>query len=198
MDLLSVIRVFDDPSAAPPAFPAPRPLSAPQAAVASASVAQVRLCDVTSPLWNASVTPMHAHALRPVRSRSTCWPRARLLPNAPFAAEFRRKLTTIVEAAASADGRTLALLEPHDEKGMTFLEIAHAASTLPKRSEALVTGPAGTVYLCHPFLIHAAQAHRGTRPRFMAQPPLSAKGSFSLDGPSRVERAIRDALHERV
>ncbi len=34
------------------------------------------------------------------------------------------------------------------------------------RPQALATGPAGTVYLCHPFLVHAAQKHHGTRPRF--------------------------------
>jgi hypothetical protein len=28
------------------------------------------------------------------------------------------------------------------------------------------------VYLCHPFLVHAAQPHQGERPRFLAQPPL--------------------------
>ena len=31
---------------------------------------------------------------------------------------------------------------------------------------------AGTVYLCHPFLVHAAQRHRGSTPKFMAQPPV--------------------------
>lgn len=40
------------------------------------------------------------------------------------------------------------------------------------RPVVTATGEAGTVYLCHPFLVHAAQPHRGTRPRFMAQPPL--------------------------
>lgn len=39
-------------------------------------------------------------------------------------------------------------------------------------AQALATGPAGTVWLCHPFLVHAAQPHRGMTPRFMAQPPL--------------------------
>ncbi len=34
------------------------------------------------------------------------------------------------------------------------------------------TGDAGTVYLCHPFLVHAAQPHHGERPRVLAQPPL--------------------------
>jgi hypothetical protein len=28
------------------------------------------------------------------------------------------------------------------------------------------------VYLCHPFIVHSAQPHRGKTPRFMAQPPL--------------------------
>jgi hypothetical protein len=61
--------------------------------------------------------------------------------------------------------------------------------------ESSAAGPAGTVYLCHPFLVHAAQLHRGTEPRFMAQPPLLPKVAFSLDRPeSPVERAIVAAL----
>ena len=62
------------------------------------------------------------------------------------------------------------------------------------RREALATGPAGTVYLCHPFLVHAAQPHRGTRVRFMAQPPLLPKVPLSPTGMSPVERAIGAAL----
>ena len=54
------------------------------------------------------------------------------------------------------------------------------------------------MYLCHPFLVHAAQKHRGTRPRFMAQPPLDPAEPFRLhrdDGDySPVEIAIRQAL----
>jgi hypothetical protein len=63
---------------------------------------------------------------------------------------------------------------------------------------ALATGEAGTVYLCHPFLVHAAQMHRGSRPRFMAQPSLSPGEAYQLereDGTySPVEIAIRRAL----
>ncbi|MGY3587984.1 hypothetical protein ACVIGB_002964 [Bradyrhizobium sp. USDA 4341] len=63
---------------------------------------------------------------------------------------------------------------------------------------ALATGEAGTVYLCHPFLVHAAQKHGGTRPRFMAQPSLSPAEPYRLerdDGDySPVEIAIRRAL----
>jgi hypothetical protein len=61
--------------------------------------------------------------------------------------------------------------------------------------ETTATGPAGTVYLCHPFLVHAAQRHRGTEPRFMAQPPLYPARPYDVvSGGSPVEVAIRDAL----
>jgi hypothetical protein len=69
------------------------------------------------------------------------------------------------------------------------------------RPEVLATGEAGAVYLCHPFLVHAAQMHRGSAPRFMAQPPLHPAEPFRLarsDGDySPVERAIRQALLAR-
>jgi len=67
-----------------------------------------------------------------------------------------------------------------------------------ERPEALATGEAGTVYLCHPFLVHAGQRHQGTTPRFMAQPPLHPSEPIRLervDGNySPVEIAIRQAL----
>ena len=68
------------------------------------------------------------------------------------------------------------------------------STKLPKRKEVYATGKAGTVYLCHPFLVHSAQPNRGSTPKFMAQPPLLLKGELSiLDsdiGYSPVERAI--------
>jgi len=49
--------------------------------------------------------------------------------------------------------------------------------------------------LCHPFLVHAAQPHRGKRPRFMAQPALLPKGEFDpAQQPSPVQVAIRQAI----
>lgn len=87
-------------------------------------------------------------------------------------------------------------LAPAGEAGLTlralaangFEETAHCA-------EVSATGEAGTVYLCHPFLVHAAQLHRGTQPRFLAQPPLLPSEPFQLnraDGAySPVEAAIR-------
>lgn len=66
------------------------------------------------------------------------------------------------------------LLRPRGDDGMSLRELVDArfGGAEERRSQALATGPAGTVYLCHPFLVHGAQPHRGTRPRFLAQPPL--------------------------
>ena len=89
------------------------------------------------------------------------------------------------------------LLERFGEDGTCQLSLAETGADRPI---ALATGEAGTVYLCHPFLIHAAQPHRGRRPRFMAQPPLAPAVPLSLERNDRayspVETAIRIALHK--
>ncbi|GAB7045551.1 hypothetical protein [Catenuloplanes indicus] len=63
------------------------------------------------------------------------------------------------------------------------------------RPLALAPGSPGDVFLCHPSLGHAAQPHHGTRPRFLAQPPLLPAAPYEPergDGAhSPVERAIR-------
>lgn len=89
------------------------------------------------------------------------------------------------------------LLQPHGEDGLSFMELAKKLPELPERKEALATGKAGTVYLCHPFLVHAAQRHCGHAPKFMAQPPLFLRSGFEIRGKtsySPVEEAIRIAL----
>ncbi|MNL38590.1 hypothetical protein D3C87_1608140 [compost metagenome] len=89
------------------------------------------------------------------------------------------------------------LLEPEAEAGLSFMELAARLPELPPREEILAVGKAGTVYLCHPFLVHAAQRHRGMVPKFMAQPPLLLRSGFDIrsEGPcSPVEEAIRSAL----
>lgn len=90
------------------------------------------------------------------------------------------------------------LLAPFGEHGLSFMEIAQKLSSLPSRPEVMATGTAGTVYLCHPFLVHAAQAHRGTTPRFLAQPSLELNEPYFLEGDidlaPPVEKAIRLAL----
>jgi hypothetical protein len=93
-----------------------------------------------------------------------------------------------------------AVAGPHGDEGLTLRDLASTSfresAQLP---EALATGPAGTVYLCHPFLVHAAQPHRGRVPRFLAQPPLLPRVPLDLARPEDphappVERAIRIAL----
>jgi hypothetical protein len=91
------------------------------------------------------------------------------------------------------------LLHGEGDKGLGFMELASRLNDLPERPQVLATGRAGTVYLCHPFLVHGAQPHFGNEPRFLAQPPLLLKSDFNIrgDGPfGPVEQAIRKALNE--
>jgi hypothetical protein len=95
------------------------------------------------------------------------------------------------------------MLAPAGEHGLSLRQMAaNGFAETSARQEVLATGEAGTVYLCHPFLVHAAQPHRGTRPRFLAQPPLLPAGPFSLNRASGVyspvEQAIRAALQNLV
>lgn len=92
------------------------------------------------------------------------------------------------------------VLAPFGEAGLSMtdgrmLEAYAATDDLPL---ALATGDAGDVYLCHPFLVHAAQPNRRGRPKFMAQPPLALREPCVLDRAdgaySPLERAIRLGL----
>lgn len=73
-------------------------------------------------------------------------------------------------------------LAPHGVAGRSLAELAAEGfddtAHLPL---SLATGQAGDVWLCHPFLVHAAQAHRGKMPKFMAQPPLIPTRQFDLE-----------------
>lgn len=90
------------------------------------------------------------------------------------------------------------ILSDKGEHGLSFLELAEQISSLPVRREVAATGAAGTVYLCHPFLVHAAQKHHGTEPRFVAQPPLLLKNELNLQrmngNYSPLEQSILNAL----
>lgn len=89
-------------------------------------------------------------------------------------------------------------LAPAGDAGLTTRELIPVIEAAPPRDEVLATGRAGTVYLCHPFLVHAAQRHEGTAPRFLAQPPLLPRTPLQLergDGDyAPVEIAIRCAI----
>lgn len=95
------------------------------------------------------------------------------------------------------------ILAPYGDDGLTMREVSQrAAEATAGHRVVQATGRAGDVYLCHPFLVHAAQAHHGTTPRFLAQPPLHPRGwiegSFDIaTDASPVARAIREALAGR-
>ncbi|MEU7874843.1 phytanoyl-CoA dioxygenase family protein [Dactylosporangium sp. NPDC049140] len=85
------------------------------------------------------------------------------------------------------------LLAPFGERGAPIMEIgARIDAASAHREQVLATGTAGDVYLCHPFLVHAAQPHHGDRPRFLAQPPLLPAEPYPTAGP--VAETIRAAL----
>ena len=90
------------------------------------------------------------------------------------------------------------LLQPYGEDGLSFLELAQKLTTTLDRDIEMATGKAGTVYLCHPFIIHAAQDNINGSPRFLAQPPLLPKEPIKLQRDdqdySPVEIAIRIGL----
>jgi hypothetical protein len=59
----------------------------------------------------------------------------------------------------------------------------------------LATGQVGTVYLCHLFLVHSAQPHRGSEPRFLAQPPPLPEGEFD---PSLLASPVQIAIRKAI
>ncbi len=97
------------------------------------------------------------------------------------------------------------LLAPLGDAGLDFRALAARLAPTAALPEATATGPAGTVYLCHPLLVHAGSAHRtlGRPPRFLAQPPLHPRTGAGvgdalrpLDPTRPVARAIREGLEE--
>jgi Phytanoyl-CoA dioxygenase (PhyH) len=82
--------------------------------------------------------------------------------------------------------------------GADFFDVASRLGASAERPETPATGAPGDVWLCHPFVVHAAQAHHGRRPRFMAQPPLPGTQDIDPGRPAQqqspVERAIAGVL----
>jgi hypothetical protein len=91
------------------------------------------------------------------------------------------------------------ILEREGERGLSFMDLANKLDILPKRQETYAIGKAGTVYLCHPFIVHAGQDVKGTNPKFMAQPALLTKNDYDIKGKIEklcpVEKAIVKGLN---
>jgi hypothetical protein len=76
---------------------------------------------------------------------------------------------------------------------MPFAQAAPlAAQASAARPVSLVTGRAGDVFLCHPFLVHTASwPHTGPHPRIIAQPGVALHDAFPMTPPlSPVELAM--------
>ena len=85
------------------------------------------------------------------------------------------------------------VLAPAGDEGMPFAQAAPlAAKASGGRPTVLATGRAGDVFLCHPFLVHAASwPHTGQHPRMVAQPGVALHDAFPLVAPlSPVELAM--------
>jgi hypothetical protein len=93
------------------------------------------------------------------------------------------------------------ILAPAGEDGLDWNQAAPlAARASAHRPAILATGRAGDVFLCHPFLVHAASwPHRGRFPRMIAQPGVALLKPYTLqplpgEPPPPVEQAIIDGL----
>ena len=91
-----------------------------------------------------------------------------------------------------------ALLAEAGSDGADFFEFAGRLDATAQLPEIAATGEPGDVWLCHPFIVHAAQPHRGTRPKLMAQPPLPGTSDIdpyrSHDQLSPVEQAVATGI----
>jgi hypothetical protein len=90
-------------------------------------------------------------------------------------------------------------LAPFGEDGVRGDEAGFLPEASQSRDVVLATGEPGDVYLCHPFLMHAAQLHSGSSPRVIAQPGVVAAKPYDLEpGGPPVQEAIVRALREQV
>jgi Phytanoyl-CoA dioxygenase (PhyH) len=91
------------------------------------------------------------------------------------------------------------VLQPFGEEGAPGPQFApQLVAATDDCEEAYATGRAGDVYLCHPFLVHAAQANHGSWPRLIGQPAIPANSPYRIDRPrpelSPVELTISQGL----
>ena len=89
------------------------------------------------------------------------------------------------------------VLAEYGSDGAPWMPVCERVVPATEECEVITaTGHIGDVYLCHPFVVHSATAHRGAVPRFMAQPPLEPTGELDLAAqhPSPVAAAVLDGL----
>jgi hypothetical protein len=107
---------------------------------------------------------------------------------------------TRIKAGSHLDvARALARTAP---EGASF-DVTMQAPQALTRPTVHATGSAGDVYLCHPFLVHAATwPHTGTTPRFIGQPCIHHPDGEWLGGYDyndfSVDSAVKDAVRQAL
>jgi ectoine hydroxylase-related dioxygenase (phytanoyl-CoA dioxygenase family) len=76
--------------------------------------------------------------------------------------------------------RAASVLERFGDDGCRFDAVVPLLDDLDALPLAFATGDPGDVYLCHPFLVHAAQRNRGSTVRFLSQPAVPWKAGYDL------------------
>jgi hypothetical protein len=98
----------------------------------------------------------------------------------PADAPTRIRVGSHRDAAAVLAGRTLSVF-----KAGPLVDAASA-----HRPVTYATGRPGDMYLLHPLTVHAADEHRGSEPRFMAQTPVFLTAPVTPGAGNVLARAI--------
>ncbi len=86
-------------------------------------------------------------------------------------------------------------LQAYGIDGASLMQLAKAGfPTTDDCDVALATGKAGTIWLLHPFTLHAAQTHLGAEPRFIAQPGLVPSTPLEIERESGIYSPVETAI----
>jgi hypothetical protein len=125
---------------------------------------------------------------------------ARILARHPDGSEHRAAITEVLDThpwlAELTARRPLA--PGHEDRVQRFMNETHTDEEGTQLRVSEITAQAGDVFLCHPFLIHAASPNHSGVPRFMCNRTTPLRERMNLDRAdgnySPVEISIRKAL----
>jgi len=100
---------------------------------------------------------------------------------------------TMIRAGSHLD--VPSVLWPYGEEGVCAPDVSSASAHRPV---VLATGAPGDVFICHPFLVHAAQANHGTRPRFMGQPGVLPDSPYRLGQSDKVSSPVARTINRSL
>nr|WP_276514801.1 phytanoyl-CoA dioxygenase family protein [Nocardia transvalensis] len=143
--------------------------------------------------WHVDASFMGDVPDNPLRWRVNLWSKGRaLLMLFLFSDVGPQDAPTRIRAGSHL--RLPRALEPLGEAGAEVIELVDVFAATEDLPQVAATGRAGDVYLCHPFLVHAAQPNRNGRPKFMAQPPLLSREPYVLNRPDNAYSPVEQAI----